>query len=135
MIHRALTDLGITEWVLNGEPTSESEFNSMFRKNTGADSNGIAILSSDPDDFGVTWSQIQTALANGGIVAMNELRRQRDRLLFMSDWRANSDVTMSTAWTNYRTALRNMPANNTNVSWDGESGSTLGNVTWPTEPS
>ena len=47
MIHRALTDLGITEWVLNGEPTSESEFNSMFRKNTGADSNGIAILSSD----------------------------------------------------------------------------------------
>jgi hypothetical protein len=135
MIHRALTDLGITEWVLNGEPTSESEFNSMFRKKTDADSNGIAILSSDPDDFGVTWSQIETALANGGIVAMNELRRQRDRLLFMSDWRANSDVTMSTAWTNYRTALRNMPANNTNVSWDGESGSTLGNVTWPTKPS
>ena len=88
MIHRALTDLGITEWVLNGEPTSESEFNSMFRKNTGADSNGIAILSSDPDDFGVTWSQIQTALANCGIVAMNELRRQRDRSRLFYDHHA-----------------------------------------------
>jgi hypothetical protein len=132
MIHRALTDLGITEWVLNGEPTSESEFNSMFRKNTGADSNGIAILSSDPDDFGVTWSQIQTALANGGALPMAVLRQMRDEKIIESDWMGNSDFTMSTAWKNYRTALRDLPANNTNASWNGE---TLGNVTWPTEPS
>ena len=31
----ALTSLGINEWVLRGEPTSEAEFNSMFRKVTG----------------------------------------------------------------------------------------------------
>ena len=75
----ALVDLGITEWVLRGEPTTEAEFNSMFRKVTGADDNGTAIESSDTDDFGVTWSQItakQTALNNAA--PMKELRRQRN---------------------------------------------------------
>ena len=132
LIVEALTRLNIKEYTLRGEPTTEDEFLVGFKKVTGEDSDGYAIETSDASKFGVTWSQIQTALANGGIVAMNELRRQRDRLLFMSDWRANSDVTISDAWKNYRTALRNMPANNTNASWDGE---TLGNVTWPTEPS
>ena len=36
-IAQALTSLGITEWVLRGEPTNEEEFNQMFRKVTGAD--------------------------------------------------------------------------------------------------
>ena len=36
----ALQELGITEWVLRGEPTSEAEFNEMFRKVTGTDENG-----------------------------------------------------------------------------------------------
>ena len=42
-IATALTSLGITEWVLRGEPTNEEEFNQMFRKVTGADANGSAI--------------------------------------------------------------------------------------------
>jgi hypothetical protein len=33
----ALSKLGVTEWVLRGEPTTEDEFNSMFKKVTGAD--------------------------------------------------------------------------------------------------
>ena len=57
----ALTDLGITEWVLRGEPTTEAEFNSMFRKITGTDASGSGIESDDTDDFGVTWSQITAA--------------------------------------------------------------------------
>ena len=36
---------------------------------------------------------------------MAELRRQRDALLAETDWMANSDVTMSDAWTTYRQAL------------------------------
>jgi len=35
-IGNALQALGITEWVLRGEPASEAEFNAMFRKVTGA---------------------------------------------------------------------------------------------------
>ena len=42
-IANAISALGISEWVLRGEPTSEAEFNAMFRKVTGADSNGSAI--------------------------------------------------------------------------------------------
>ena len=51
----ALQELGITEWVLRGEPTSEAEFNEMFRKVTGTDENGSAIESNNPSDFGTTW--------------------------------------------------------------------------------
>jgi hypothetical protein len=132
LIVEALTRLNIKEYTLRGEPTTEDEFLAGFKKVTGEDSDGYAIETSDASKFGVTWSQIQTALANGGVVAMAELRVQRTMKLMESDWMANSDVTMSDAWKNYRTALRNMPANNTNASWDGE---TLGNVTWPTKPS
>ena len=55
----AIISLGITEYVLRGEPTSSSEFNSMFSKITSINSNGIAIESNDPDDFGTTWTAIK----------------------------------------------------------------------------
>ena len=74
-----------------------------------------------------------TALINAE--PMNELRIQRNLILEESDWMAGSDVTMSSAWKTYRQALRDMPSNNTNPTWDGDYGSTLGNVTWPTKPS
>tara|TARA_R110000803_G_scaffold132029_1_gene199300 strand:- start:592 stop:939 length:348 start_codon:yes stop_codon:yes gene_type:complete len=38
------------------------------------------------------------------------IRAQRNALLAACDWMANSDVTMSDAWTTYRQALRNLPA-------------------------
>ena len=54
----ALDSLGIKEWVYRGnEATTESEFNNSFRKVTGS-KDGIAIESSDPKDFGVTWKQV-----------------------------------------------------------------------------
>ena len=50
-IANALTSLGVKEWVLRGEPTTEEEFNSMFRKVTGADKNGSAIESANPSEW------------------------------------------------------------------------------------
>ena len=61
-IAQALSELNITEWVLRGEPTNETEFNSMFSKVTGADDNGSAVESSDPADFGVTWVEVSAKL-------------------------------------------------------------------------
>ena len=127
-IATALNELGITEWVLRGEPTTEAEFNEMFRKVTGSDDNGSAIESSDPSKFGVTWKQAsdkKTELVNAKPMA--DLREERDRRLAETDWMANSDVTMSDAWKTYRQALRDAPAQ------DGVTG--LDNVTWPTKPS
>ena len=126
-ISTALTELGVTEWVLRGEPTSEAEFNEMFRKVTGADSNGSAIESDNPDDFGTTWSAVsakKTELVNAE--PMRLLREERNRRLAETDWWASSDLTMSDAQKKYRTDLRNIPA----------SGATsLDDVTWPTKPS
>ena len=132
-VANALNALGITEWVLRGEPTNEAEFNSMFTKVTGTDSNGSAIESSDPSDFGTTWSAVsakKTELIN--VEPMRLLREERDRRLAATDWWASSDLTMSSDRTTYRQALRDLPANQS-PTIDGEGA--LQNVTWPTKPS
>ena len=59
---------------------------------------------------------------------MTELRRQRDVLLAETDWMANSDVTMSTAWRNYRQALRD-------ITTQTPTDDALSNITFPTKPS
>ena len=46
-VGEALTELGITEWVLRGEPSKESEFKEMFKKVIGQNENGPALESSD----------------------------------------------------------------------------------------
>jgi len=124
-IAKALNELNITEWVLRGEPTSEAEFNSMFRKVTGADANGSAIESDDTSTWGVTWAQV-SAKKDELVAAepMRLLRAERDKRIAETDWWANSDLTMTTEQTNYRQALRDIT----------ESATSLDDVTWPTKP-
>ena len=134
-VANALMSLGITEWVLRGEPTSETEFNAMFRKVTGVDANGSAIESADSSDWGVTWSQVsakKTELVNAE--PMRLLRVERNRLLAETDWMGNSDVTMSSDWTTYRQALRDLPSGATpTLNSDGTLN--MSSVTFPTKPS
>ena len=52
-----------------------------------------------------------------------EVRNERDAKLAACDWRASSDLTLSTAWRDYRQALRDVPSQLPR------------SVTWPTEPS
>jgi len=134
-IAKAISELGITEWVLRGEPTTETEFNQMFRKITGANSSGTAIESSEPKDFGTTWKAVsdkKTELINAE--PMRLLRVERDRLLAETDWTALGDVTQSSDMKSYRTKLRDLPAGaspklSSNGSLD------MSSVTWPTKPS
>jgi len=51
-----------------------------------------------------------------------EVRKERDAKLSSCDWRASSDVTLSTEWRTYRQALRDVPSQ------------LPGAVTWPVEP-
>jgi len=121
----ALIDLGIDEFILRGEPTSEAEFNQMFTKVTGADDNGSAIESSDPADFGITWAEVSAKKSE--LVAaepMRLLREERNRLLAETDWWANSDLTMTAEQTAYRQALRDITDTYTS----------LDDVVWPTKP-
>ena len=135
-IAQALTSLGVKEWVLRGEPTNEEEFNQMFRKVTGADSNGSAIESSNPSDWGTTWKAVSDKKA--ALIAaapMVELRVQRNAKLAETDYLALSDVTLSADMKTYRQALRDLPAdaNGKDAAFDSD-GVTLKNVTWPTKP-
>ena len=124
-VSQALSELNITEWVLRGEPTSEAEFNAMFTKVVGADANGSAIESSDPADFGVTWTQVKAKYDE--LVAaepMRLLRAERNQRLANTDWWASSDLTMTEAQTTYRQALRDITDTYTS----------LDDVVWPEEP-
>ena len=135
-VSEALSELKITEWVIRGNPTNEEEFKSMFRKVTGADSNGSAIESADTSKWGVTWKQVSDKMTEIKTAApMKELRSQRDAKLAETDWTALGDVTMADNMKTYRQALRDLPA-----SADGKDatlasdGKTLENVKWPQKP-
>lgn len=122
----ALGALGVTEWVMRGEPTNETEFNTMFGKVTGEDANGTAIESSNPADFGVTWDQVntkKTELVNAE--PMRLLREERNSRLAATDWWGLSDLTMNSDRTTYRQALRDITGTY----------NSLDTVVWPTKPS
>ena len=59
-VEDALQALNIVGWTLSGKPKTEAEFNAQFKKIIGTNANGTAIVSSNPSDFGVTWSQVFT---------------------------------------------------------------------------
>ena len=124
-IANALTELGVTEWVLRGEPTTEAEFNEMFRKVTGSDENGTAIESSNPADWGTTWAAVVAKRDElAAAQPLKELRAERDRRIAQTDWWASSDLTMTAEQSAYRQALRDIT----------ETATSLDDVTWPTKP-
>ncbi len=123
----SLRELGIKDWVLRGEgqPTTEAEFNSMFRKVIGKTSNDTAIESDKTSDFGVTWKQVSDKMkALQDAEPMRLLRLERDRLLAECDWWASSDLTITTAQKKYRQDLRDIT----------KSATSLDDVTWPSKP-
>jgi hypothetical protein len=124
-VAEAISELGVTEWVLRGEPTTEAEFNSMFRKVTGADANGSAIESSNPSDWGTSWTAVSAKLTelNAG-EPLKLLREERNRRIAETDWWASSDLTMTADQTAYRQALRDITVTYTS----------LDDVVWPTKP-
>ena len=54
--------------------------------------------------------------------ASAKVREKRDALIAATDWMGNSDITMTSAMTTYRAALRDVPAQ----------AGFPDNVTWPT---
>ena len=138
-IIEALQELGIEGWILDNDVVidDETKFNANFIRVNGEDSYGTATYSNDPNDFGVTWKQISDAFADGGLVSLNILRKQRNALLAESDWTQTADNALSsdkkTEWETYRQALRDLPSSaSPKLSDDGLS---ISNVTFPTKPS
>ena len=65
---------------------------------------------------------------------MRLLRIERDARIAKTDWRASSDLTLTSAWSTYRQALRDLPGS-ASPQLDSEYKLDLTSVTWPTEPS
>ena len=121
----ALNALGVNEWVLRGEPKNADEFGAMFRKVTGATEDGTAIESDNAKDWGVSWTQVETKQSElTAAEPLKALRAERDRLIAATDWWASSDLTMTSAQTAYRQALRDIT----------DDATSLDDVTWPTAP-
>ena len=113
------------QWVLRGEPTTEDEFNAMFRRIIGEDDNGSAIESDNPHNWGVSWTTVSAKKAElDAAEPMKLLREERNRRIAETDWWASSDLTMSTERTAYRQTLRDIT----------KSYNSLDDVVWPTKP-
>ena len=98
----------------------------------GYEYSGLTWISSDTKP---TESEIDaevTRLTNAE--PMRLLRVERDRLLTACDWRASSDLTLSTAWKTYRQSLGDLPAS-ASPKLDTDGNLDMSSVTFPTEPS
>ena len=99
----------------------------------GDDYSGLEWL--DSDQTKPTETEINSKIAElDNAEPMRLLRIERDRRIALTDWRAGSDLTLASAWSTYRQALRDLPASATpklNTDYELD----LTSVTWPTEPS
>ena len=137
-IGQAVTALGIENFVLDGEPTNETEFNSSFKKIVGV-KDDQAVMSSDPTTFGVTWEQVKTKYDElVSAQPLKLLREERNKLIAATDWTQLKDIDLDIIrernWKNYRQALRDLPSKSTpKLDSNGELDMT--SVSWPDKPS
>ena len=96
------------------------------------------------DYANLTWNSSDTKPTESEIDAevirlnnaepMRLLRAERDSRLTACDWRASSDLTLSTAWKTYRQSLRDLPAT-ASPKLDANGNLDMSSVTFPAEPS
>ena len=133
-VSEALSELGINEWVMRGDPQNEAEFKDMFRKVTGATADGSAIESEDTSKWGVTWKQVSDKMtAIDAAAPLKQLRVERNAKLAETDYLALSDVTLADNMKTYRQQLRDLPAASGGKDATLKDG-VLENVTWPQKP-
>lgn len=125
----ALKALSQTNFICNGEPTSQEEFEQMYAPVTGEDEHGSAILETDSSEWSVTWTQVKVKYDE--LVAAHPislLREARDKKLAETDWivtkSLESGVSVPSSWQTYRQALRDIT----------ETYSSLDDVNWPEKP-
>jgi hypothetical protein len=128
----ALVSLGVSEFVIEKDPTNQAEWDQYVRKIIGQTPDEMAIIGDAPPSE-VTWAQVkakQDELAQA--YPMKMLRVKRDELLAQSDWMALKDRTMTEAETAYRQKLRDLPSDYPDVGLDNNGNFT--NVVLPTKP-
>lgn len=126
--------LGVDQVYSTPKPEPSGSYKVVVRDGVEQDSNSVWVekwverdMFSDTTEDGVTTTKAEHETAYQAELDANAaeaVRADRDSRLAKTDWRACSDLTLSTEWTNYRQALRDVPAQ------DGFPHT----VTWPDEP-
>ena len=115
----------INEALMVWKPNSEYSL-------SGTTYSGLVWISSDTKP---TESEVTAKITElNNAEPMRLLRVERDKLLTACDWRASSDLTLSTAWKTYRQSLRDLPAS-ASPKLDSDGNLDMSSVTFPTEPS
>ena len=115
----------INEALMVWKPNSEYSL-------SGTTYSGLVWISSDTKP---TESEVTAKITElNNAEPMRLLRVERDKLLTACDWRASSDLTLSTAWKTYRQSLRDLPAS-ASPKLDANGNLDMSSVTFPTEPS
>ena len=82
---QAIQSIGSFEFVINGAPSTEAEFNSQVKWVSGADSNGTAIFGSKPD--AVTWTKVKADMDKQDAFADQKVINETARAYLAStDW-------------------------------------------------
>jgi hypothetical protein len=127
-----LIALGVTEFVIEKDPTNQAEWDLYVRKVIGQTADEIAIISNEPPTE-VTWNEVKTKQDELNLAfPMKLLRKKRDELLAETDWMALKDRNITQAETEYRQKLRDLPSDYPNVGLD-VNGNFI-NVVFPTKP-
>ena len=99
---------------------------------SGHDYSGLTWL--DTKQTQPTETEVNSKIAElDSAEAMKLLREERNRRIAKTDWRAGSDLTLASAWSTYRQALRDITKQTPKLNSEYELD--LTSVTWPTEPS
>ena len=93
---QAIQSIGSFEFVINGAPSTEAEFNSQVKWVSGADSNGTAIFGSKPD--AVTWAKVKADMDKQDAFASQKVINETARAYLAStDWYAVREAEGGTA--------------------------------------
>ena len=126
--------LGISDFRIDGVPTNEEEFLSMFHKKMPD-----GTYSNNPSTFGVTWDQVKTKLDElNSQEKFRLLREERNRRLAECDWivtkNAEYGYNIPKEWRAYRQALRDLPSITYAPELDEFGNLKMDSVAWPTPP-
>ena len=117
-------------YTLEGIPTTEDEWKAGYAEQIGTTDNNVSIMSTVPNEWQVTWAQIEVEVEKLKVdIPLQEVRVERNHLLTDTDWvvaRASETGTdIPDDWKTYRQALRDITKTATSPD----------DVVWPTKPS
>ena len=122
--------IGIDPVLITPKPEASAPYKIVVRNGAVEDANGNWVQAWVEQDMFATDDDSTKAeketeyQARLDVASSASARKDRDRRLAETDWLALSDTTMSSEWTTYRQALRDVP---------GQAGFP-NSIDWPTEP-